>query len=104
MILRSRNLASCRPRCPTFLSTAQRHRRGHGNHIPPHNIAEVVDATVYLIDHFDRIDEVGVNDLLQFIKGPDFPTGGILFRYRQGTKGEEEIDAISQGYAPAGRG
>ncbi|MDE0142608.1 MAG: DNA gyrase subunit A [Caldilineaceae bacterium] len=72
---------------------------GMATNIPPHNLAEVVDATVYLIDHFDRIDEVGVNDLLQFIKGPDFPTGGILFRYRQGTKGEEEIDAISQGYA-----
>ena len=72
---------------------------GMATNIPPHNIAEVVDATVYLIDHFDKIDEVGVNDLLQFIKGPDFPTGGILFRYRQGTKGEEEIDAISQGYA-----
>ncbi len=72
---------------------------GMATNIPPHNLAEVVDATVYLIDHFDKIDEVGVNDLLQFIKGPDFPTGGILFRYRQGTKGEEEIDAISQGYA-----
>ncbi|MXY95907.1 MAG: DNA gyrase subunit A [Caldilineaceae bacterium SB0664_bin_27] len=72
---------------------------GMATNIPPHNLAEVVDATVYLIDHFDRIDEVGVNDLLQFIKGPDFPTGGILFRYRQGTKGEEEIDAVSQGYA-----
>ena len=72
---------------------------GMATNIPPHNLAEVVDATVYLIDQWDKIDEVGVNDLLQFIKGPDFPTGGILFRYRQGTKGEEEIDAISQGYA-----
>ena len=72
---------------------------GMATNIPPHNLAEVVDATVYLIDHFDKIDEVGVNDLLQFIKGPDFPTGGILFRYRQGAKGEEEIDAVSQGYA-----
>ncbi|MYC97384.1 MAG: DNA gyrase subunit A [Caldilineaceae bacterium SB0661_bin_32] len=72
---------------------------GMATNIPPHNLAEVVDAAVYLIDHFDKIDEVGVNDLLQFIKGPDFPTGGILFRYRQGAKGEEEIDAVSQGYA-----
>ena len=72
---------------------------GMATNIPPHNLTEVVDATVYLIDHFNRIDEVGVNDLLQFIKGPDFPTGGILFRYRQATKGDEEIDAISQGYA-----
>ena len=72
---------------------------GMATNIPPHNLAEVVDATVYLIDHFNRIDEVGVNDLLQCIKGPDFPTGGILFRYRQAAKGDEEIDAISQGYA-----
>ncbi len=72
---------------------------GMATNIPPHNLAEVVDATVYLIDNFNRIDEVGVNDLLQFIKGPDFPTGGILFRYRQAAKGDEEIDAISQGYA-----
>ena len=72
---------------------------GMATNIPPHNLAEVVDATVYLIDNFNRIDEVGVNDLLQFIKGPDFPTGGILFRYRQAPKGDEEIDAISQGYA-----
>ena len=72
---------------------------GMATNIPPHNLAEVVDATVYLIDNFDKIDEVGVNDLLQFIKGPDFPTGGILFRYRQAAKGDEEVDAISQGYA-----
>ena len=76
---------------------------GMATNIPPHNLAEVVDATVYLIDHFEKIDAIGVNDLLQFIKGPDFPTGAILFRYRQGNKGEEEIDAISQGYA-TGRG
>ena len=76
---------------------------GMATSIPPHNLAEVVDATVYLIDHFEKVDAIGVNDLLQFIKGPDFPTGGILFRYRQGNKGEEEIDAISQGYA-TGRG
>ena len=72
---------------------------GMATNVPPHNLAEVVDATVYLIDNFDKIDEVGVNDLLQFIKGPDFPTGGILFRYRQAAKGDEEVDAISQGYA-----
>ena len=76
---------------------------GMATNIPPHNLAEVVDAAVHLIDQFGQVDEVGVNDLLQFIKGPDFPTGGILFRYRQGSKGEEEIDALSQAYA-TGRG
>ncbi len=72
---------------------------GMATNIPPHNLAEVVDATVYLIDQFDRIDDVGIDDLLQFIKGPDFPTGGILFRYRRAAKGDDETDAISQGYA-----
>ena len=72
---------------------------GMATNIPPHNLAEVVDATVYLIDQFDRIDDVGIDDLLQFIKGPDFPTGGILFRYRRAARGDDETDAISQGYA-----
>ena len=76
---------------------------GMATSIPPHNLAEVVDATVYLIDHFERREEIGVNDLLKFIKGPDFPTGGILFRFRRGSKGEEEIDAVTQAYA-TGRG
>ena len=76
---------------------------GMATSIPPHNLAEVVDATDYLIDQFEKREEIGVNDLLKFIKGPDFPTGGILFRYRQGSKGEEEIDAVAQAYA-TGRG
>ena len=76
---------------------------GMATNIPPHNLAEVVDATVYLIDHFERREEIGVNDLLKYIKGPDFPTGGILFRFRRGSKGEEEIDAVTQAYA-TGRG
>ena len=76
---------------------------GMATSIPPHNLAEVVDATVHLIDQFEKREEIGVNDLLKFIKGPDFPTGGILFRYRQGSKGEEEIDAVAQAYA-TGRG
>ena len=76
---------------------------GMATSIPPHNLAEVVDATVYLIDQFEKREEIGVNDLLKFIKGPDFPTGGILFRFRRGSKGEEEIDAIAQAYA-TGRG
>jgi DNA gyrase subunit A len=48
---------------------------GMATNIPPHNLREVVDATVYLIDNKDATGE----DLLQFVKGPDFPTGGIIF-------------------------
>lgn len=48
---------------------------GMATNIPPHNLNEVVDAAVYLIDH----PEASPVDLMQFIKGPDFPTGGIIY-------------------------
>jgi DNA gyrase subunit A len=48
---------------------------GMATNIPPHNLNEVIDATVYKIDHPDA----SLDDLLQFIKGPDFPTGGVLY-------------------------
>ncbi len=48
---------------------------GMATNIPPHNLGEVVDATVYKIDHPDA----SLDDLLQFIKGPDFPTGGVVY-------------------------
>jgi DNA gyrase subunit A len=51
---------------------------GMATNIPPHNLREVVAAIGHLIDHYDTIDEVGLAELTQFIKGPDFPTGGII--------------------------
>ncbi|HEX8762250.1 MAG TPA: DNA gyrase subunit A [Candidatus Saccharimonadales bacterium] len=48
---------------------------GMATNIPPHNLSELVDASVYQIEHEDAT----LDDLLQFIKGPDFPTGGIIF-------------------------
>lgn len=48
---------------------------GMATNIAPHNLNEVVDATTHLIDNKDATNE----DLLQFIKGPDFPTGGIMY-------------------------
>ena len=42
--------------------------------IPPHNLGELVDALVYLIDH----ENASIDDLMKYVKGPDFPTGGIL--------------------------
>ncbi len=48
---------------------------GMASNIPPHNLREVLDATVHLIDNKDAATE----DLLQFVKGPDFPTGGLMF-------------------------
>ena len=48
---------------------------GMATNIPPHNLREVVDALIYLADH----PEAEISDLMQFIKGPDFPTGGIIY-------------------------
>lgn len=48
---------------------------GMATNIPPHNLREVVDATAYLIDNKEATTE----DLLQFIQGPDFPLGGVIF-------------------------
>ena len=48
---------------------------GMATNIPPHNLSEVVDATVYKIDHPDA----SLDDLLKYIQGPDFPTGGVVY-------------------------
>jgi DNA gyrase subunit A len=60
---------------------------GMATNVPPHNLGEVVDATLHVIDHPDATPD----DLMRFVKGPDFPTGaqimgrgGILDAYRTG--------------------
>jgi len=50
---------------------------GMATNIPPHNLREVIDGCVYMIDH----PETSVSDLMEFIKGPDFPTGGLILGY-----------------------
>ena len=51
---------------------------GMATNIPPHNLGEVIDATVHLIDNKNATTD----DLLSFVKGPDFPTGGLAFGER----------------------
>jgi len=51
---------------------------GMATRIPPHNLKELIDALLHLIDHPDTTTE----DLLTFIKGPDFPTGGIVYNQK----------------------
>ncbi len=51
---------------------------GMATNIPPHNLAEICDATMYLIDHYDEVDDITVEKLMHFVKGPDFPTGAAL--------------------------
>jgi DNA gyrase subunit A len=48
---------------------------GMATSIPPHNLGEIIDATIHLIDN----PESTVDDLLEYVKGPDFPTGGIVY-------------------------
>ena len=48
---------------------------GMATNIPPHNLEELVDALSYLIEHSDAT----IDDLMKYVKGPDFPTGGIIF-------------------------
>ncbi len=48
---------------------------GMATNIPPHNLSELVDAEVHMIDHPDA----SLDDVLQYVKGPDFPTGGVIY-------------------------
>ncbi len=51
---------------------------GMATNIPPHNLRELADAIVFLIENYDTIDDIQVDSLLEHIPGPDFPTGGLI--------------------------
>jgi DNA gyrase subunit A len=51
---------------------------GMATNIPSHNLRELVAALNYLIDNYDRIDEIPLEELMNRVPGPDFPTGGII--------------------------
>ena len=57
---------------------------GMATSIPPHNLAEVVDALHYLIQNWEKLDDIGIEDLLKYVKGPDFPTGGVILHSAEG--------------------
>ena len=79
---------------------------GMATSIPPHNLTEVLDALAYLIDN----KEADVKDLTQFIKGPDFPTGGTIYNEKDITtayatgrgpiimRGQADITENKKGY------
>jgi DNA gyrase subunit A len=60
---------------------------GMATNIPPHNLTELIDATMYVMDN----EKAETIDLFQFVQGPDFPTGGIIYDQK------EIISAYSQG-------
>lgn len=66
---------------------------GMATNIPPHNLTELCDAINYLIDRFDDIEDVTLEELMQFVKGPDFPTGGLIV----GTEGIRNAFATGRG-------
>jgi DNA gyrase subunit A len=51
---------------------------GMATSIPPHNLREVCDAITFLIDRWEEREDVTVEELMEFVPGPDFPTGGIV--------------------------
>jgi DNA gyrase subunit A len=65
---------------------------GMATNVPPHNLNEVVDAIFYMLDNWEKIDEIAVDDLLTFVKGPDFPTGGIILQ-------NDEVMELRSAYA-----
>jgi DNA gyrase subunit A len=82
---------------------------GMATTIPPHNLGELAAAISYLIDHYERIEEIPTEELLKFVPGPDFPTGGVIvgsegIRQAYGTgrgrivlRGQAHIEDLSGG-------
>jgi DNA gyrase subunit A len=62
---------------------------GMATSIPPHNLSEVIDALVYMLQNYEKIDDIDVETLMEFVQGPDFPTGGLIVQQ----KDEEGIEA-----------
>jgi len=69
---------------------------GMATSFPPHNLIEVVDALIHLLTNWNKVDDIAVEDLMQFIKGPDFPTGGIIIQ-------DENSESLLASYS-TGRG
>jgi DNA gyrase subunit A len=67
--------------------------------IPPHNLGEVCDALINILDNWRKRDNITVEDLMRFIQGPDFPTGGVVYRRRE----KDGDDVIAHAYGQ-GRG
>ncbi|MBI1280210.1 MAG: DNA gyrase subunit A [Anaerolineaceae bacterium] len=74
---------------------------GMSTNIPPHNLNEICDALTYILEQWEKIDDITVKDLMNFVKGPDFPTGGLVYRHIDGLDTDE--DTLVSAYA-TGRG
>ncbi|MCB0047104.1 MAG: DNA gyrase subunit A [Caldilineaceae bacterium] len=66
---------------------------GMATNIPPHNLTEIANAVVFVIDNWERRDDIGLDELMEHVKGPDFPTGGIIL----GVEGVRQAFATGRG-------
>ncbi len=64
---------------------------GMATNIPPHNLGETVDALTMMLENWEKIEDITVDDLMVYIKGPDFPTGAMILQ-------DENSDSLSQIY------
>jgi DNA gyrase subunit A len=70
---------------------------GMSTSILPHNLGEICSAVVYVAQSWDRRDRITFEQLMKHVPGPDFPTGGLLYRYRPDEEGKP-VDMIRQAY------
>jgi DNA gyrase subunit A len=69
---------------------------GMATSIPPHNLGEIVDAIQFMLKNWDKLDDISIEDLMRYVQGPDFPTGGIIVQSKSG-------DGLTSAYS-TGRG
>ena len=55
---------------------------GMATNVPPHNLGEIADAIVHVVQNWKRRGKITTDELMKLVPGPDFPTGGIIYRYR----------------------
>jgi DNA gyrase subunit A len=67
---------------------------GMSTNIPPHNLSEVADALIFMLNRWEKIDDISIDNLREFIKGPDFPTGGVII---QDPSQEDMMNAYGRG-------
>ena len=66
---------------------------GMATNIPPYNLTEISEVITFVIDNWERREEIGLEELMNFVKGPDFPTGGLIL----GSEGIRQALATGRG-------
>jgi DNA gyrase subunit A len=66
---------------------------GMATNVPPHNLRELVGAINHMIDHYDKVEDITTEDLLEYVTGPDFPTGAVIV----GTEGIRDLYSKGKG-------